>query len=396
MAYFKFDEDDLFLNTVQAYPQNKFYIQSGTVYINNFPILAGQNRANHLCVPDGFISLYEYNIDRPANNLIAPFVIKDGYKNSFKNFNAITYNSIANGSKIGSSYRMSASVNRFYIDPPDTLGSAFIFRPNGTAQTGSIIASLENVFNHYSYLSPHYQYSSSLGNKTNQTGSLLTIPSIFYGSKIKKGTVNLKYYITGTLIGELNDYRMNGDLVQVGPVGSNGSGSVAGSILYNEGFIFLTGSWALDSHTITYDTSGNSKWIHFGYGTHAASTIEPSTLSASYSLEFSGSNQFQTMTMLAHAKYGELNHSTNPTFVSSSDSLSVSTGSYQYIEQAKEIRNIVSSSFTDEAPKFEKTTYLSKVGIYDKDKNLIGIAKVATPVRKTEADQYTFKLKLDI
>ena len=100
--------------------------------------------------------------------------------------------------------------------------------------------------------------------------------------------------------------------------------------------------------------------------------------------------------MLAHAKYGELNHSTNPTFVSSSDSLSVSTGSYQYIEQAKEIRNIVSSSFTDEAPKFEKTTYLSKIGIYDKDKNLIGIAKVATPVRKTEADQYTFKLKLDI
>ena len=34
--------------------------------------------------------------------------------------------------------------------------------------------------------------------------------------------------------------------------------------------------------------------------------------------------------------------------------------------------------------------------IYDKDKNLIGIAKMATPVRKTESDQYTFKLKLDI
>ena len=39
MALYKFEEDDLFLNTVEAYPQNKFYIQSGTVYINNFPNL---------------------------------------------------------------------------------------------------------------------------------------------------------------------------------------------------------------------------------------------------------------------------------------------------------------------------------------------------------------------
>ena len=33
--------------------------------------------------------------------------------------------------------------------------------------------------------------------------------------------------------------------------------------------------------------------------------------------------------------------------------------------------------------------------IYDKDKNLIGIAKVATPVKKTEERDLTFKLKLD-
>mgnify|MGYP003650354161 FL=1 len=386
MAFYKFDEDDLFLNTVQTYPQNKFYIQSGTVYINNFPNLAGQNTANHIGVPAGFVSLYEYNIDRPAGNNIYPFLIKNGMKDGFKVTPTTSYNSAQYGDTIVSSYNMSASIDRI-------IASA-------TSNSASIKA-LENTFNHYSYLSPHYQYSSSLGDKANQTINLITIPSIFYGSSIKKGTVSLKYYITGTLIGELSDYRENGDLVQIGPVGSTGSGSVAGVVLYNEGFVALTGSWSLHSATIKYDPAAaqTSKWIYFGYGTHKHSdgtTIALTTLSASYSLEFSGSNQFQTMTMLAHAKYGELNHSTNPTFVSSSDSLSVSTGSYQYIEQAKEIRNIVSSSFTDEAPKFEKTTYLSKVGIYDKDKNLIGIAKVATPVRKTEADQYTFKLKLDI
>ena len=383
MAFYKFEEDDLFLNTVEAYPQNKFYIQSGTVYINNFPNLAGQNTANHIGVPAGFISLYEYNTDRPAGNSVYPFLFKNGMKDGFKVTPTASYNSAQYGDIITSSYSMSASIGRI-------IASA-------TSNSASIKA-LENTFNHYSYLSPHYQYSSSLGDKANQTVNLITIPSIFYGSSIKKGTVNLKYYITGTLIGELSDYRENGDLVQIGPVGSTGSGSVAGVILYNEGFVALTGSWELDSTIIKYDPAvvARSKWIYYGFGVHDAASVALTTLSASYSLEFSGSNQFQTMTMLAHAKYGELNHSTNPTFVSSSDSLSVSTGSYQYIEQAKEIRNIVSSSFTDEAPKFEKTTYLSKVGIYDKDKNLIGIAKMATPVRKTEADQYTFKLKLDI
>ncbi len=400
MAFYKFDEDDLFLNTVQTYPQNKFYIQSGSVYINNQPHVSGANTDNIIGVPRGFISLYEYNIDRPTNNIIRPFVIKDGLKNTFKTVSKSTYQALPIGSQVFSSYNMSASISRFFINAPDNLGS--IYKWPGVADkgnfTGSIIASLENVFNHYSYISPHYQYSSSLGDKSDQNGSLITIPSIAYGSNIKKGTVSLKYYITGTLVGELSDFRQNGDLIQIGPEGSTGSGSVAGSILYNEGFIFLTGSWNLDSHSIKYDNASatTSKWIHFGYGMHDAASIALTTLSASYSLDFSGSNQFQTMTMLAHATYNELNHSTNPTFVSSSNSFSVSTGSYQYVEQEKKITNVVSSSFKDEEPKFEKTTYLSKVGIYDKDKNLIGIAKMATPVRKTEADQYTFKLKLDI
>ena len=45
---------------------------------------------------------------------------------------------------------------------------------------------------------------------------------------------------------------------------------------------------------------------------------------------------------------------------------------------------------------FEKTTYISKVGVFDKNKNLIGVAKVATPVKKTVNRDFTFKMKLDI
>ena len=41
-------------------------------------------------------------------------------------------------------------------------------------------------------------------------------------------------------------------------------------------------------------------------------------------------------------------------------------------------------------------TYISSIGVYDKDRNLIAVAKLANPVRKLESEDFTFKLKLDI
>ena len=60
MALFKFDKDDIFINTLEAYPETSFYIVSGNVYIDNMPYL-GQTNPD---VPDGFLSLYELNNDK--------------------------------------------------------------------------------------------------------------------------------------------------------------------------------------------------------------------------------------------------------------------------------------------------------------------------------------------
>jgi len=408
MTFYKFYEDDLFVNTLEMYPKYSFYIQSGSVYVDSIQNLSGANTDNILCVPDGYVSLYEYNIDR-ASNYIYPYVIKSGDNIGFKTISTASYNAAPNGDEIPSSYKMSASLSRDYY------GSSY----TGSART--YVNALKNKFKQYVYLSPHYQYSSSLGDKSEQNINLISIPSIMFGSSIKKGSLSLKYYLTGSLIGELSDHTRNGELVQIGPEGSTGSGSVAGVVLYNEGLVILTGSWSLDSHILAYDANSNSKWIHFGYGINPSSgsisqyepdgngneaflkratlsnpTIDLTTLSASFLLEYSGTTHTQVMTMMAHAPYGELNHSNNPTFVSSSDINQVGTGSYQFTESPREIKNIVYSQFSDEVPDFEKVTYISKVGLYDEDRNLIGVAKVATPVRKTEDLSYTFKLKLDI
>ncbi len=65
-----------------------------------------------------------------------------------------------------------------------------------------------------------------------------------------------------------------------------------------------------------------------------------------------------------------------------------------FAEGPSAIANIVSGSFVSAS--FEKTTYISKVHIYDEDGNLIGITSLAKPVKKTLTDEFTFKMKLDL
>jgi hypothetical protein len=103
------------------------------------------------------------------------------------------------------------------------------------------------------------------------------------------------------------------------------------------------------------------------------------------------------MTVLAKAPYGELNHSNNPTYLKYYDGEpTYSTSSYQYVETNREVKNVVPASQTDEAPPFQKETYISKICIYDKNKRLVGICKLATPIRKTEVNEYLFKMKIDL
>ena len=410
-------------------------------------------------VPAGHVSLYGLNIDRVSGSsltqrvvaanmqpvksadIIYPYVIKDGTYTDFKETRITTVegrgiptiDTLEPGDIITGSYSLSASISKEYfaanhvhksnIDLRDSFNTETIipntnnFGISAKSSMGSKIAALQNTLDSYIHLSHHYAYSSaSIGNwnrdktlanwsKAEQELGLISIPSIFYDSSIQKGTVNLKFYITGTLVGELNDERQNGELIQTGPTGSYESGSVAGVVLYDEGFILLTGSWDLTkagyasgpAHTEWYLGSPNTKtsprWIDFAQ-TIATGSVD--TPESSYELNFKGTSYVPTMTMLAHARKGHLNHSNNPTYIKHGQTLTAITSSRKFRENTElEIKNIVSSSHQGHSASFERQTYISKIGIYDEKKNLIGIAKVATPVKKTEDRDFTFKLKLD-
>ena len=70
-----------------------------------------------------------------------------------------------------------------------------------TSRTGSAnhLTALINTLDYYQAMSSHYAFDGPEGNKGTQNVNLISIPSIIYGSQIKKGTVDLRFYVSGTL-----------------------------------------------------------------------------------------------------------------------------------------------------------------------------------------------------
>ena len=383
----KFNSNDIFYNQLETYPKVQFDIYGGNVYYQNRSEISGAFTGSTPNVPTGFISLYEMNVDRNASQtgLIYPFVIKQGSLSNFKTISTDAFmTDFQYGDMITGSYPLSASITRVREDP----------RP-GLSQN-RFVEALRNTLNYYTPLSPHYAYDSIVGPAGTNLVNLIAIPSIFYGSSIKKGSVDLRFYVSGTIIGRLQDTGGNGELIEVS---GSSTGSVAGVVLYNEGFILLTGSWHLDDtsrHFLGPPPIHASRPTWFLYGCGMNDGLGTTIPYVNYRMDFSGSQLIPTVTMLAHADKGELNHSNNPTsirFGAMSNTLSGSSITFE--EALYEVKNTVFSPYNSFTASFQRTTYISKIGIYDENENLIGVASVATPVKKTLDRNLTFKLKLD-
>ena len=416
MSHKKFGPNDVFVNRVKAHPEWDFFIYNSEIFINSNQNISGTLSDTYKGVPPGFLSLYEYNLNRPSpsGSNIRPFLVANtDYKTRFRkdllnltgeSKDGVVFN-FTSGDIIESEYRMSASITRQYLETSTLVvqgpfGTHIISNHNATSSV------LKNMARCYQTINPHFSTNPiatkyGLSNIFGDDINMINIPSIFYGSEIKKGTVDLKYYVTGTLISSLKDENQNGQLFMTyGP----GSGSVIGYVLYREGIIILpkyNANNSLDSgNGIIYDGSAdNAKWIYFGAGANDSITQDPTIGKASFSINFEGTTYKNSMTIFCNADKKELNYSNNPTFLNINHSASIvnfTTGSFLYSDGETEIENVASSSFHKGEDEFRKVTYASKVGIYDEDNNLLMTVDLARPYKKEEKDNYTFKIKYDL
>lgn len=412
-------------------------------------------------VPLGAINLYEYNVDRPDTytsdspaiglvnsesagehftpqnysdavnacdavgtpitfvadkGRIFPWISKDSAGSSWKTISATSYaTEYQYGSIVEAEYPLSGFIKRELIEGWDGVPTS------NTGPSGSLnkhYYSLKNRLNFYGVRSVHYKVSASIEtqswNKDIQALNTIAIPSIFFGSRIKPGTVSLKYYITGTLAAELQDRRQNGELIQVSGSAQAAphNNKTAGVIMYDEGYIILTGSWNLNTSTDTLGSSGLvsassatvsgvPSWLNYaagaGDGRDTGGDRSWPTDKVSFGLTFKGHTETQVVTLFTHAKRGEANFSNNPTYLQYGQDKLQYTSSQVYEENSKQLlANTVSSSYSDYDASFKRSVYISRVAVYDENKNIIGIATLANPVLKEEDRDYSIKLKLDI
>ena len=384
-----FGPDDILQNRMITRPKFDLVMYSGSAYINNDGDTLGQN------ITTGTVNLYEYNVDRNgvSQQLIQPYVMKDAglvFRNNL--LTKTQYQNLPAGAQITGSYPMTASITRQYFEAvtypfPDGTNAA----KDAYVTARKELISLQNTMNYYRYISNSYAYT---GSYISGTVNMLQIPSIMFGEQIKKGTVSLKFYYTGSLIDEAQDLKQNGELISTM---GGASGSTVGVILYNEGFLLLTSSVSISSNKDKYTpgaTIHDASWQYFGAYTTGLATA------SLFSVSYEGTQKIPTTTMFATAQPGDLNNSLNPTFISSSDAdwkARTSVSDAGYVEpQNTSIKNTIKSQYCNYEDQFQKQTFITEVGIFDKDKNLIGVAKLANPVEKKETDNYTFKLKLDM
>ena len=399
MSYRKFGGQDLIYSTLVTKPEYSFLIYSGSVYKNNDIVLDGDfsNKVTH--VSNGEISLHELNINRPSGSLIYSYIEKDTTRYANRTISTSQFDDqdqFATGQQITQSYPMKAGLSRIFV-PTGAEFSDQSFANIGSATTAApnkkYIRSLRNVIESRETLGQSFTYGD-LGTKE---VNMIRVPGIFYGSKLDKKSIELNYYVTGTLVGQLKD--VNGDGVLIETTGSQ-SGSVAGLALYEQGIMLLTGSWDISggSYSDRFFSSSPTEmtWKSFGTGLPVVGTAinSGSVVSSSCEVKFNGTNKIPTLTMFAFAEKGMYNYSTNPSFLVL-DGKSPSSNKKSYTEPKKTIKNIVTSDFVNFDAPFKSTTFISKVGIYDENKNLIAVATLANPIKKTSDRDYMIKMRLD-
>lgn len=252
--------------------------------------------------------------------------------------------------------------------------------------------SLKNTINYYSADDVYKTYN----NFYNKPLTILSLNSIHLGDGLERGSIYLGYHYTGTLLDYATDKRLNGILY-------NKNDQEIGMVLYKEGFILINSTSSLttaitSSFTGSHYSCSNDypRWIYFG-------TNDNDEKLFSFEPSYTAIDNVSTNLFFINAEKNKLNHSNNITYLdSSSVSQENKFGYYvSYPNHFREndkisIKNVVSSPFVSGSANFQKETYITRIGLYDKEKKLIGYASLATPVRKTENREFLFKLKIDI
>lgn len=220
------------------------------------------------------------------------------------------------------------------------------------------------------------------GNKINEA-LFVNFSRLLYKDEIKKGSFNMSVYPSGshthmsasvsiTDTGAADDFRENSPAGEYGIL-FNGATKV-GLLYYQAGVAVITSS-------LFDDAWGNPD--EFYYNTAAATGIQHSFATSSISgssngllhridnITFNNTTELNSRIYFCRANHNEFNYSSNPTYTSGSK---------------VQVKNV---------EKDEPISYITTVGLYSADNELLAVAKVSEPLKKTPSTELTLRVRTD-
>jgi hypothetical protein len=272
------------------------------------------------------------------------------------------------------------------------------FAPSGSLSSSANTQNAKkiNIYNQMSQLLVGYDTSNNI-QQFDRDGDLSTtgdkIKESFFLSfgrlltkdEIKKGSFTLQVFATGTnaspsglvTISDYNaatDYRTNSPAGEFGVLYTSSAavdGTGVGLVYYQAGLVVLTASiftsvFGPRADTSTY-TSSVTQYLAYGSITGSCDGFR----NRLYNVQFNNTTELNSTVYFCRANHNEFNYSTNPTYLSGG-------------------QIVVKNNATD-AP----VSYITTVGLYSADNELLAVAKLSEPLKKSVDNELTVRVRLD-
>jgi hypothetical protein len=409
--FYEFSKSEKHVNIYELNPEVKFQfvtLTSSSAFLNNNSYTA-QNLRNDQT------SLFELNIDRNSNSIIYPFVNKNTY-NNLLSFSTDDYNNTSVGDIITGSYQKFIGLTHEFMDYTNKYKYFSLFNLCKSMRIDTPIYDFKSyiLFSNSDYYFSTYMIDRDLFGSSIEPKS--TIVSIEINIENETSEMDLPdgYYKfeASDLYGNGRLYATSGSYYSNFPTDKNHV--YVGDIIYQHGIIIF------HDNTLGFGNNGNLPnedsepytWRKFG------KLLEPNLNNykreIKFNIEYKATSKVPSLTVFCSAKKNHLNHSNNLTSLDKNQNLDIKSSTVIGFTENTQltIKNNIDDSLLvkthqvylgDEDDldditfsRFEKSTFLSEIMMYDENMEVIAICKIACPIKKKEQDELIFKLKLDL
>jgi hypothetical protein len=215
--------------------------------------------------------------------------------------------------------------------------------------------------------------------------------------ELKKGSFSLSLYTDGTPAAPdtvkylydtnaANDYRVNSPAGEYAVLYTSSvtadiiAGTGQGLIYYQAGIIVISASLFTEGFGTRADLAATQEWVGKASTPHGTGAhLSGSNITAScdalrnrmINLQFSNTTELNSTIYFCRANHNDFNYSANPTYVSGSKI---------------RIKNNMNDS---------PVSYITTVGLYSADNELLAVAKVSEPLKKDPTNELTLRVRLD-